>query len=199
MKEIFTDSQMHYALVDLPSYPLVSEVSFPHAAPRSSSVAFGNKDMLTREMSELLREIGFELDYLILWTWNHFLPVRSAYQIHSDGIITQFPRGFAINWVIEGDSCVEWYSYKNASPVFTTKSKKPDDKFTITEWHYGSPPPPLSRWEGNGPAILNIKQPHSVILNGETTRKTITMRFLPNVSMEEAVIRFGSRVISINR
>jgi hypothetical protein len=192
------DSKIHFARIDLPEYPLKSSVTFPEAEPCKSKVIFGDRLMLTDEMMDILRSHGLELDFLILWTWNHFLDTTSAYQIHTDGHINRFPRGFAINWVIDGDSRVEWYSFKNGRATLTTKSGDPTDRFTITEWHYDQPPPSLACWTGNGPAMLNIRQPHAVILNGITTRRTITMRFKPNISIEEAVQRFQSRILSIN-
>lgn len=194
----YKDDRLFFARVDLPAYPLKESVSFPVAAPFQSNVMFGDKNLISDEMAEILADLGIRLDYMILWTWNHFNPTRSAYQIHSDGHININPRALAVNWVLEGDSCVEWFSYHGAKPVFTTKNQRKDDKFTLTEWHYDSTPSPIARWVGKGPTVLNIKQPHSVVLNGQTTRRSITMRFAPNISMQEMIQRLGSRVLAIN-
>ena len=115
----YTDSSIFFARIDVPSYPLTSTVEFPLAPPFQSKVMLGDKTMITEEMDSIFRSLGLEVDLLILWTWNHFDPKRSLYQIHSDGHINNHPRAFAMNWVLEGDSCVEWYSVTGATPKLT--------------------------------------------------------------------------------
>lgn len=196
---MYQDSSIFYASINFPVYPLKNNVEFPAAKPMDSMVEFGDKSLITDEMAGIVGQLGMEIDYLILWSWNHFSEKESHYRIHSDGHIDNNSRGCAINWVLDGDSHVEWYSFKGGKPLLTTKSGREDDAFTITEWHYDSAPVPLAAWKGCGPTLLNIKQPHGVVLSGRTTRKTITMRLTPNIPIEGMVLRLGKFLKSINR
>jgi nucleoside diphosphate kinase len=194
---MFTDSELLFASLDLPANPVRPGISWPSAANKPSEIVKVDERVLTDEILSIIEELGLKIDYLMLWTWKK-PPTENFYEIHSDGHYTNLhARCLAMNWLITGTSRVDWYSYNGGTPLLTEYGSK---TFQLTEWVYkDSNPTHLANWTGAKPAILNIRQPHQVIVeSNDVPRRSVTMRFLPNISMEEAISRLGKRVLKIN-
>ena len=195
---MFKDFPNLYASCDLPSNPLKPDATWQYG--EYNHVKIGDNSLLTDEMSELIAGMDLRLERLLLWTWKT-PPVDhdgDFYTIHSDGHVgdpTQ--RKCSLNWLIEGDSQVDWYSYQGSA--LRSRPMLHDKRLTLTNWDYEHQPASLATWTGKRPALLNIRQPHKVTVNGDGTRRSIAMRFLPNIGMEEFIERLGDRVKTINQ
>lgn len=193
---MFDDSPYCFASCNLPINPLRSGVEWPIGNP--NKVVIIDSSLVTDEMQSIIDSIGLNLERMLLWTWNENIN-GNTYVIHSDGHVgdpTQ--RHCALNWHIQGDSHVDWLSYDGAT--IKDRTIKSEKRLTLTEWEYNnSIPKEIARWTGRTPALLNIRQPHRVSVFGNTTRKAVTMRFLPNIDMAEFIKRLGSRIIKVNQ
>jgi hypothetical protein len=187
------DSKILFASLDLPMNPLRPNVVWP--TPQVNQVKRIDADAITDEMQTIIRDLGLTVDVLLLWTWNP-VPNDEIYHIHTDGHYTNNPRHVAINWLIEGNSAVEWFSRAGAKPNLIFKQ----NVFPVTEWNYTESTPQLiGSWQGQRPALLSIQQPHRVrVISQNTPRRSITMRFLPNLNIDNMIEKLGKRVIKIN-
>lgn len=195
---MFEDSPYLYACCDLPSNPLRPDATWQYG--EYSHAKIGDNGLITDEMADLISSMGLRLERLLLWTWKKPPSEHDGdfYTIHSDGHVgdpTQ--RKCSLNWLIEGDSQVDWYSYQDAT--LRSRPVLHDKRLTLTNWDYGTKPESLATWTGKMPALLNIRQPHNVTVNGNGARRSIAMRFLPNIGMDEFVTRLGNRIRTINR
>lgn len=194
---MFTDSKLLFASLDLPDNPVKPNVEWPKIIDRPSEIQKVDRSILTDDVNQIISDLGLSIDYLMLWTWSQPAD-KNYYEIHSDGHYTNVhARYLAMNWLITGTSSVNWYSYDNGTP---TLKKYRSDTFQLTQWSYDTTPAKhLAKWTGAKPAILNIRQPHQVIVeSADVPRRSVTMRFLPNITMEEMISRLGKRVLKIN-
>jgi hypothetical protein len=192
------DHKICYFTVDLPKNPIRAGIDWPTASIGNSLVARHGKEVLTDEMSEIFSQCGLVPDAVLLWTWNARTDGSDHYTIHSDGHYTMHnQRNCAMNWLISGASMVEWWSFAGARPVLTSKG---NESFSLTEWHYdGTSPNKIAEWDGSHPAVLDIKQPHSVkvLPNASEPRTSVTIRFKQNPPLTEMMLRLNRRILKI--
>lgn len=187
------DHRLLFATCDLPVMPLRPGMEWPNDG-RPSCASFVDHSMLTDEMRDVIGEIGLNLDTVILWSW-FYLDWRDHY-IHTDGWYdSPNVRYTALNWLIEGESELHWYSYEGAT---APELKENEGKPWSTHWEYKTQPESIGVWNGSRPALVNVRQPHRIKVRENTHRKAISMRFLPTVSMEDFMSRLGDRIITIN-
>lgn len=190
------DSNLCYAILNVPSNPLKSPIDIPpETGDDRFRVTLIDKSLVVDEIMDLFSDIKVTLDTFALLTWQ----ANKNYSIHSDGRITNpDARKCGFNWHFNGKSHVEWYSFENATHV---PVGDPNNHYTWgTHWKYpeGHVPKVISVWDDERPALFNVRQPHKVIVTGERARRTLVMRFLPNLSMEEFVERLGHHVVSVH-
>lgn len=197
---MINDQRICYFTLDLPANPVVDGTTWKSPPAGNSTVSWHDPSILTDEVNAILHRAGLEPEVVFLWAWNKRNDGRDTYDIHSDGIY-QNPdqQRCALNWLMEGESSVEWWSVNGGTPEVTHKD---DRYFCFTRWRWiDSTPSRLAEWNGKNPAMVSIKQPHSVrVLPSSTSaRRSVSIRFKSNPTMESALIRLSSRVVSVNR
>ena len=194
---MFEDYKNCYATLNLPTIPTKDSTIWPVAPAGNSTISKHGIDILTDEMNDIFSQKQLIVDFVLLWTWNLRIDDRPRYSIHSDGHYTDInPRKCAINWAITGESVVEWWSHTNGIPSLTQKN---DAFYKVTDWKWieGSNPIKLTEWNGKLPAVLNIRQPHSVkVISGP--RKSVTIRFKNNPDMDQILYSLKDNIIDIN-
>lgn len=194
------DFKMFYATVDVPIYPLISNIAWPEITIHAAETRRFDHTILNDDMLAFLEEFNLTTSNVLLWTWSMpSVGYDNGYSIHSDGPYTDPNcRYIALNWVVSGASYVDWFSYDGAVPKLL--SHNANDALKTTQWQYPvTPETHLARWHGAQPAIVNIKQPHrAVVADRYTMRRSISIRFKQNLTMEEMTARLGSRVLKIN-
>jgi hypothetical protein len=193
---MYTDSELFFATLDLPSNPIKPGIEWPRSINKPSEIKRVADDALLPEVKQFIDDIGLKIEFLLLWTWKRQQD-DEFYEIHSDGDIDSDHRYVAMNWLVEGVSTVSWYTFNNAT---AKKRVFGSNTYPLTEWVYGEKPQPLAVWNGNKPALLNIEQPHQVHVLGNrgTPRTSVTIRFSPNLSMQEILDRCKTKIISLN-
>ena len=168
--------------INFPKLPTKSGLEWPMPPLGTSTVAKTDYSSLTDDVNDLLSSVRLHVAFVILWTWNLRVDGKVRYSIHSDGRHDDpLQRQCAMNWNLSGDSSVEWWAKENCIPCL---SHKDESFFTVTHWDYVENPRKLAEWDGQYPAVLNIRQPHSVkVISGP--RKSITVRFKGLQSMQE--------------
>ena len=193
------DHKICYFTIELPKNPIRSGTTWPVAAIGNSLVSRHGQEVLTDEINDIFSNCGLIPDSVLLWTWNNRTDGSDHYAIHSDGHYTMHnQRHCAMNWLISGASMVEWWSFNGATPVLTNKV---NESFSLTEWHYNSSEPTkITEWNGESPAVLNIKQPHSVRVLPSATgpRTSVTIRFKKNPPISEMLLRLNQRIIRLS-
>jgi len=194
---MYKDSAWFFATLDLPANPILPDVLWPASVNCPSEIARHTDEILVPEVRDWIADMGLTVDFLLLWTWFRQPNNDEFYEIHSDGSIDTHHRFTAINWLVEGISTVEWYSFEGGSPKHKTYKS---DTFPLTEWIYQEKPKNLAQWTGDKPALLNIEQPHQVKVWGDGTipRRSVTIRFVPNLPFVDMLKLCGNRVRSIN-
>ncbi len=195
---MYQDHKVCCFTVNVPRNPVKLDTIWPEGPFGNSKIEMANHGVLTDEINDVFRSCGLQVAFVLLWTWNVRSDSRTRYSIHSDGD-HEHPaqRNCAMNWVMGGESLVEWWSWSGARPKLTHKD---DPFFKVTDWIWdGSEPKKIAEWDGASPAVLNIKQPHSVRVLPTSTgpRKSVTVRFSGNPSMEDLMSMLGDRVTSI--
>lgn len=196
---MFNDYNIKYFTLDIPKNPIVDKTEWPIPPIGGSKIAKFDTSILTNEINQLFDEKKLIVDFVLLWTWDARIDGRDHYSIHSDGYYDDVKqRNCAMNWVISGNSKVEWWSHVGAEPSQTFKD---DPMFKVTDWKWNnSQPIKLCEWTGQSPAVLNIKQPHSVKVIDNTVgpRKSVTIRFKGNPTIDYMRMLFLENVIDTN-
>lgn len=192
------DSKIFFATLNLPANPIRPGISWPEAAGRPNEIKRVDSTALLPEILDVFVSLELTVDILLLWIWKRQSD-SDFYEIHTDGHISKPHRFMALNWLIEGTSNVEWFSFNNA--VAVERKYGFPTSYPITDWSYASKPSPLAHWNGSKPAIVNIEQPHQVKVlgDGNVPRKSVSIRFLPNIRIEDMIEKCSTRILGINQ
>jgi hypothetical protein len=194
---MYQNARFLFATLDLPANPIQPSYEWPKSASTPSELRRVDDRALIPEVKSWFDQLGISVDFLMLWTW-YKQPNEEFYEIHTDGDIDSYHRYCAMNWLITGNSTVSWFPFEGSTPkkrIYKTNT------YPLTEWVYSHTPMPLAAWTGTRPALLNIEQPHQVKVygDGSVPRRSVTIRFNPNLKMEEMIERCRDRIISTNR
>lgn len=197
---MFNDYKIKYFTLDVPANPIQSGIEWPIPPIGGSKISKLSSSILTSDIARLFDEKQLVVDFVLLWTWCERTDGKDRYGIHSDGYYDDVnQRNCAMNWLISGNSKVEWWSHIGAVPSQTYKD---DPFFKVTDWTWkNSQPIKLCEWNGTHPAILNIKQPHSVKVldNNSGPRKSVTIRFKGNPTIDYMKTLFSDKIIDVEQ
>ena len=140
------------------------------------------KNVLSSSIINLFESRNLIIDKVIIWQWN--LNEVHLKNPHTDGDLTNknLKRFAGINWVISGQSSLDFWKIDNNDKFKVIKNK---NSF-FTEW-YLQDKQPLASWNGKIPSLVNPQVPHRVRKTGnDNIRKSVVISF-NNIQFHELV------------
>ena len=188
------DNQILFASLNLPENPLKTPASEYAPHTETDHILNLSTSDVSSDILDIIKMLNFKISTICLFTWK---PLDNNRQraIHTDthSLYQNLPKA-SINWHLDGPSKVEWYSFKNAKEKWKYKGLYP-----TTTYEYDEVEKPLVSWYGTGPVLLNISQPHRVILDpGTAVRRSVGIRLHLNSSFEDSVATFKEYISNIN-
>lgn len=146
--------------------------------PRWKTAPFIAENLWDAEIYNKLNEIGFFVRSIRVFRWRP----EKIFEWHIDGSATVVEH-FAINWVVEGQGCVQW---DPTVELVTYKPKSGLDRLnrgiklgTIEDY--------VEEETHGDQCILDISTPHRVINLSNKRRMTISVLFKNNLTYSDAV------------
>jgi len=134
------------------------------------------KDILKSELIELFDSKKLRVDKIVIWQWD--LTLIHNKLPHTDGDI-QNPkrtRVAGINWLIHGDSVLDFWKIENAETIY-----RENDVAHFTEWNVNTNAP-YATWDGKLPSLVNPQMPHRVRKTGtDNIRRSVVVSFDTNI------------------
>jgi hypothetical protein len=130
------------------------------------------KDILKPELIELFDSRNLKVAKVVIWQWD--LTFIHDHLPHTDGDV-QNPkrtRVAGINWLIYGDSVVDFWKIENAKSIYRENSV-----IHFTEWDINNEMP-YATWDGKIPSLVNPQIPHRVRKTGtDNIRRSVVVSF----------------------
>ena len=177
-----------YTPIKIDRNPLVDPKFFETIGDSEFSIF--SKEILKPSVIELLETAGLKIENVVIWQWD--LITAQENPPHTDGNFFFPPsaRTHGINWLIEGDSVLDFWDKDGLNPVHSNRSI-----INYTIWY--NPDNILPKFTCNTfPAIVNPQVPHRVrSVNGSTVRKSVIVYF-KNVSYKDLQQILSAHLIS---